>query len=142
MYGACALLLCMHVFVGSERPEVQPNKLTAQFKPRPYIYIALSRSAIPRTSTAPAAASRHLAPVRAAAGGTMASANVFNPGGEAQVAESLPFISRRSPVLGTRGMVACSQPLAAEVSMQQEHQISAFNTSPNSNQDESQHSDR
>ena len=28
---------------------------------------------------------------------------------------ALPFISRRSPVMGTRGMVACTQPLAAEV---------------------------
>lgn len=27
----------------------------------------------------------------------------------------MDFNSRRSPVLGTRGMVACSQPLAAEV---------------------------
>lgn len=43
--------------------------------------------------------------------------NVFNPGGEdaADAGDSLPFISRRSPVLGKRGMVACSQPLAAEV---------------------------
>ena len=35
--------------------------------------------------------------------------------GEAQEAVSLPFISRRSAVMGVRGMVACSQPLAAEV---------------------------
>ncbi len=35
--------------------------------------------------------------------------------GEAQEAASLPFISRRSAVMGVRGMVACSQPLAAEV---------------------------
>lgn len=43
--------------------------------------------------------------------------NVFNPGGDdaERPAEKLPFISRRSPVLGKRGMVACSQPLAAEV---------------------------
>jgi len=27
----------------------------------------------------------------------------------------MDFNSRRSPVLGTRGMVACTQPLAAEV---------------------------
>ncbi|KAK9835342.1 hypothetical protein WJX81_003771 [Elliptochloris bilobata] len=30
---------------------------------------------------------------------------------------ALKFISRRSPVMGTRGMVACSQPLAAEAGM-------------------------
>lgn len=36
--------------------------------------------------------------------------------GEAQEEASLPFISRRSAVIGVRGMVACSQPLAAEVS--------------------------
>jgi hypothetical protein len=43
--------------------------------------------------------------------------NVFNPGDEPadHAEELLPFISRRSPVLGKRGMVACSQPLAAEV---------------------------
>ena len=29
--------------------------------------------------------------------------------------ELMDFTSRRSPVLGTRGMVACTQPLAAEV---------------------------
>ena len=34
----------------------------------------------------------------------------------AAVVNELPFVSRRSAVLGVRGMVACSQPLAAEVS--------------------------
>jgi len=37
--------------------------------------------------------------------------------GEAQEEASLPFISRRSAVIGVRGMVACSQPLAAEAGM-------------------------
>lgn len=32
-------------------------------------------------------------------------------------AETLKFESRRSAVLGRRGMVACSQPLAAEVQL-------------------------
>ena len=33
----------------------------------------------------------------------------------AAVVNELPFVSRRSAVLGVRGMVACSQPLASEV---------------------------
>lgn len=46
---------------------------------------------------------------------TAMAPNVINPGGGDDSSASLPFISRRSPVLGKRGMVACSQPLAAEV---------------------------
>ena len=34
--------------------------------------------------------------------------------------ELMDFTSRRSPVLGTRGMVACTQPLAAEVGMRRQ----------------------
>ena len=33
----------------------------------------------------------------------------------AAAVHELPFVSRRSAVLGVRGMVACSQPLASEV---------------------------
>lgn len=37
--------------------------------------------------------------------------------GDRQEGTALPFVSRRSPVIGRRGMVACSQPLAAEAGM-------------------------
>lgn len=41
--------------------------------------------------------------------------------GDRQEATSLPFTSRRSAVIGVRGMVACSQPIAAEVLKSRAH---------------------
>ena len=109
----------MHVFVGSAAQRFGLTSSLHKFNSDPILalrcrppqFIVKSQRRQRRRDTLPL--------IWAAAGGTMASANVFNPGGEAQAVESLPFNSRRSAVLGTRGMVACSQPLAAEVSMQQ-----------------------
>jgi hypothetical protein len=55
---------------------------------------------------------RKLACTMAAPGEQSKGPSVF---GDQQKNTTLPFTSRRSPVVSARGMVACSQPLAAEV---------------------------